>query len=124
MIWNCLGTEELKQVAREVLQRADGFTEDSAFVVGLVGDLGSGKTTFMKNLAAEVGIKEDVTSPTFVLQKRFEIPNPSQNTISNPNNIIFVEWADLISESLPPHTLKMKFSVVDEKTRKIEIPDA
>lgn len=40
-------------------------------VIGLVGDLGSGKTTFVKGLAEELGIKENITSPTFVLLKEY-----------------------------------------------------
>jgi tRNA threonylcarbamoyladenosine biosynthesis protein TsaE len=45
---------------------------DSAFVVGLSGHLGAGKTAFVKLVATELGIDEIVTSPTFVIMKIYE----------------------------------------------------
>ena len=44
-------------------------------VIGLVGDLGAGKTVFAKGLAAGLGIKETITSPTFVIMKIYQIQN-------------------------------------------------
>jgi tRNA threonylcarbamoyladenosine biosynthesis protein TsaE len=49
-----------------------------ATVVGLYGDLGSGKTTFMKYLVERFGVTETVQSPTFVIEKIYDLtPNPS-----------------------------------------------
>lgn len=47
-------------------------------VIGLIGDLGSGKTSFVKGLAEGLGVNESVTSPTFVILKEYNIlrPNP------------------------------------------------
>ncbi len=45
----------------------------SAVIVGLYGDLGSGKTTFMKYLAEYFGVIETVQSPTFVIMKRYDL---------------------------------------------------
>ena len=44
--------------------------------IGLIGDLGSGKTVFTKGLAAGLGIKKHITSPTFVLMKIYEVGKP------------------------------------------------
>ena len=44
-------------------------------VVLLIGDLGSGKTTFVKGVASELGVKNTITSPTFVLMKVYKIKN-------------------------------------------------
>ncbi len=46
---------------------------NGAFVVGLWGDLGSGKTTFLQGFAKGIGIKEKILSPTFVILKHFKI---------------------------------------------------
>ena len=50
-----------------------GENMDRALVVGLYGDLGSGKTTFTQAVAKIFGIKEDITSPTFVIEKIYPI---------------------------------------------------
>jgi tRNA threonylcarbamoyladenosine biosynthesis protein TsaE len=57
-------------LARECLR---GTGRERALVLGLVGDLGGGKTTFTAGFAKALGIKERVTSPTFVLMKKFKI---------------------------------------------------
>jgi tRNA threonylcarbamoyl adenosine modification protein YjeE len=50
-----------------------GLEAEHATVVGLSGHLGAGKTAFVKCVAKELGIKEDVTSPTFVIMKSYNI---------------------------------------------------
>jgi len=151
MVFNCKSELELDDVAEKVIEIANNFKFKTAFVVGLYGDLGSGKTTFIKRLAKKLNILEIVTSPTFVLQKKFEIQNPSDifsgreykniyhldvyrveseeemsslrwfETINNSENIVLVEWANLIENVLPEKILKLEFSVVDENTRRVEI---
>ena len=49
-------------------------------VIGLVGELGSGKTTFVQFLAKALGVKEKVNSPTFVLMKIYQIPGNNKQT--------------------------------------------
>src|SRR3990167_8642951 len=60
--------EQTIEYARRIAKRLKGGE-----VIGLVGELGSGKTTFVKGLAEGLGIKEPVTSPTFVLLKEYPI---------------------------------------------------
>lgn len=60
-----------QKLAQQILARGPLST---AFVLGLQGDLGSGKTTFVQGLAAGFDIRERITSPTFVLMKKFKIP--------------------------------------------------
>src|SRR3989344_4371105 len=63
----------------ELQDFAGGFLEvlvpnkEGATVVGLSGDLGSGKTAFVKVLAKALGVEEEVLSPTFVIAKFYEI---------------------------------------------------
>lgn len=65
--------EDLEIVAKLVQQETDKFfkREKRACVIFLIGDLGSGKTTFTKSLAKIIGIKEEIISPTFVLRKDY-----------------------------------------------------
>lgn len=122
------------------------FHRKKAVIFGLKGDLGGGKTTFLQGFARGLKIKSKILSPTFVLMKRFEIPFPKkqqkygdfyhidcyrtnsskeisdlgfQEIISEPKNIIAIEWAEKISEILPENTIWIKFIVIDKNTRKI-----
>ncbi len=45
-----------------------------AVVLALVGDLGSGKTTFVQHMAKQMGIEDSVQSPTYVLMKKYKLP--------------------------------------------------
>jgi tRNA threonylcarbamoyladenosine biosynthesis protein TsaE len=57
------------------------FNKDEALVVGLSGHLGAGKTAFSKLVAKEIGINEEITSPTFVIMKMYDI-DPKKNEVS------------------------------------------
>ena len=52
--------------------------EKRALILGLEGDLGGGKTTFLQGFAKGLGIKEKITSPTFVIIKRFQVPSRNE----------------------------------------------
>ncbi len=58
--------------------------EKGATVVGLYGELGSGKTTFMKYLAECFGIKETIKSPTFVIMRKHQTSPPRKLPFSSP----------------------------------------
>ena len=64
-------------LAKEILKMPK---KESAFVLGLEGDLGGGKTTFLQGFAKGLEIKEKILSPTFVILKKFEIRNPKSET--------------------------------------------
>lgn len=49
--------------------------KEKANVVGLHGNLGAGKTTFVQSVSKILGIKENLTSPTYVILKNYEIPS-------------------------------------------------
>ncbi len=117
-------------------------TLNKALAVALEGNLGSGKTTFIQGLAAGLGIKESVLSPTFLILKQFSIAlknyknfyhidtyrlkNPKEllelgfkDLLNNPENIIVIEWADKIKKILPKDILKIKFTNLGKNKRKI-----
>lgn len=133
-------TEETKEVAKEFLKTLSPLP--SATIVELIGDLGAGKTTFTKLLSEELGISETVVSPTFVIQKRYSVPNhPQFKTLihidayrfenqsevkvialeedtKNPENLILIEWPSKIQNHIP-HSIQIHFEHVNETTRKI-----
>ncbi len=103
-------------------------------VICLEGELGSGKTVFVKGFAGAMGIEENVTSPTFNLVKEYlngELPlyhmdvyrlEGSCETVGfdeyfNKGGVSIVEWSDMICDCLPEERLVIKFKVIDENTR-------
>ena len=59
-----------KMLAKEILKKEPRKT---ALVIGLEGELGGGKTTFLQGFAKGLGIKEKILSPTFVVMKKFQV---------------------------------------------------
>ena len=134
--------DELAVVAQSYITTLK--TGDSATVVGLSGDLGSGKTTFTKEVARILGIKDTITSPTFVILKRYQLKRGApfkqlihidayrleggkdmsvlgwNELLSEPGNLIFIEWPELVSSALPENMQTIHFTFVDETTRTIE----
>ena len=105
-------------------------------VICLEGELGSGKTVFVKGFAKSLGIEETITSPTFSLIKEYnsgEMPlvhmdvyriENSDNSIGfedyfNKDNVCMIEWAEMIEDRLPKERLELEFRVIDENTRVI-----
>ena len=69
--------EETHIIARDWLKGiAEAPHQKGALVVGLSGHLGAGKTAFVKAVAKELGIVEDITSPTFVIMKIYPLDPP------------------------------------------------
>jgi tRNA threonylcarbamoyladenosine biosynthesis protein TsaE len=57
-----------------------------ALILGLVGDLGGGKTTFLQGFAKGLGIKQRITSPTFVILRRYKIPRSRTSSLRGRQN--------------------------------------
>jgi tRNA threonylcarbamoyladenosine biosynthesis protein TsaE len=141
-----LKTKLEKGTPKENLRHPAG----QALIIGLEGDLGGGKTTFLQGFAKGLGIKEKILSPTFVIIKKFKIQKQPtswrakiqnfyhidcyrlekpkeildlgfKEIISNPENIVTVEWAERIQEILPAGTVILKFEFIGQKTRKITV---
>jgi tRNA threonylcarbamoyladenosine biosynthesis protein TsaE len=136
-------SEDISDLAKRVLQVLKEISTGRAKVVFLEGDLGAGKTTFTKELAALLGIeKEDVLSPTFILKKEYPATNLSfrklihidayrfgskeegkvlrlEDDMSNKDAIIAIEWPDRLGYKNPD--IKLSFFVVDDDTREVTL---
>jgi tRNA threonylcarbamoyladenosine biosynthesis protein TsaE len=142
-----LNSAETKHLGEFLARKIAGKKRRKALIFGLKGDLGGGKTTFLQGFAKGLGIKQKVLSPTFLIMKRFELKNPRikqfsnfyhfdcyriikskeilslgfKTIISDPKNIIAIEWADRIKKILPKNTIWINFEFVDKNKRKIRI---
>jgi tRNA threonylcarbamoyladenosine biosynthesis protein TsaE len=135
-------TDETQKIAEDFLSEINP-NQNSAFVVGLYGNLGAGKTAFTKCIAKSLGVPDTVNSPTFVIEKIYELSNKKfrhlihidayrleksdellklgwQTILSDPNNLILIEWPEKVSNIMPQHT-KINFQHRGDDSRKIEI---
>ena len=126
-------TKKLGEIlAKEILKEKK---QKKAFILGLKGDLGGGKTTFLQGFARGLGIKEKITSPTFIIMKKFSnfyhfdcyrIQKPEEllnlgfkEIISDPQNIVAIEWAERVRKILPKEVLILTFEFINKRTREI-----
>lgn len=125
---------ETKAFAQKVgrsLKKGDGLA--------LIGDFGSGKTTFVKGLALGLGLikKDYVCSPSFVILKIYRARVPIYHfdlyRLNNPrdffdigfgefvdgNGVYVIEWAEKMKSFLPKNTLVINFKILGLKKRKL-----
>ncbi len=103
-------------------------------VICLNGELGSGKTVFVKGFASSLEIFENITSPTFNIVKEYhngELPlyhidayrledqkeNIGISDYFDKDGVTIIEWAELIEDELPSERLDIEFRIKDENTR-------
>jgi tRNA threonylcarbamoyladenosine biosynthesis protein TsaE len=109
-------------------------------VLALVGDLGSGKTQFVKGLVKGLGCTQVVTSPTFTLLHEYrDGPLPIHHfdfyrieslaalraigfdEIVFGNGVSVIEWADRFAEAIPSHARWIKFAILPADQRQIDL---
>ncbi len=115
-----------------------------AQVILLSGDLGVGKTAFVKSAARFFEVDDEITSPTFVIQKEYDIKRHSflkkmihidayrlqgpeeleylgwNELLHNPENIIFIEWPEQIEGIKLYDAQKIKIRIRDKNIRELE----
>ena len=140
--------EDMPAFAQEVLEawrrdvREHPHT-DHAVVVALLGELGAGKTALAQQVAHALGVKDVVTSPTFVIQKSYATQDADfetlvhidayriddlkelsvlgfEKTLRAPKTLVLIEWANRIESLLPPDTLCVSLLHEGEGERRVE----
>lgn len=112
-------------------------------VYALHGNMGAGKTTFIKQLCEEMGSEDVVNSPTFAivnvyedgegremyhfdcyrLKSMSEAMNLGAEEYLYSGNYCFIEWPDVIEDLLPEDTVHLRFSVQEDGTRKLVVEE-
>lgn len=110
-------------------------------VIELIGDVGAGKTTFVKGLAKGLSISEVVQSPSFTLFVRYETPDGRSlhhydfyrldepgvvaydlsESLSDNSAITVVEWADTVAHVLPDRHVTVRITTLSETSRELSI---
>ena len=107
-------------------------------VICLDGELGSGKTVFVKGFAHALGIEDNITSPTFNIIKEYnsgELPlyhmdvyrlDKDSNDIGiedyfSKGGVTLIEWSDIITDILPDERLQINIKVISENGRVFEL---
>ena len=113
-------------------------------VFELVGDVGAGKTTLTRGIAEGLGVKEAVTSPSFMISKRYLIPSSGkfsggelvhydfyrledpglmsaelEETLEEENAVVVIEWGESVREILPKKTRTIKINYLEDGGREI-----
>ncbi|MFC1678274.1 tRNA (adenosine(37)-N6)-threonylcarbamoyltransferase complex ATPase subunit type 1 TsaE [Patescibacteria group bacterium] len=131
---------------RQTINFARQFTKElnGGEVIGLIGDLGAGKTVFTKGIALGLGIKKTITSPTFVLMKIYPVKNKTriknlfhidtyrildandimgigiEDYLGQEDTVVVIEWADKIKKILPKNTKYITLENTNKNKRLIK----
>lgn len=147
MVWSM---EIFTKSAKETKEFGQNFANKlkGGEVLALVGDLGSGKTTFVQGLARGLGISGMITSPTFILMRDYDTGGEKKeikklyhldlyrledninkevenlgldDLLGKMENVVVIEWADKAREVLPKDTIWIDFEFSEDVGRKIKV---
>ena len=133
--------EDTKKLGQELAKKILKRKGEAAFIVFLDGDLGTGKTTLVKEIIFALGVKEKVKSPTFTIIEPYELNNENiyhvdlyriidpteleiiglREYLNESNAIIFIEWPEKSYGYLKKFDLKISLKHLSENERKCRI---
>ncbi len=139
---NVSSEKMMKEIGKNI-----GLSLRGGEVIELIGDVGVGKTTFMKGLGAGLGVAEDISSPSFTISRVYgtpdqrtlhhydfyRLPDPGImvheiDEITRDNKaVVCIEWADSIRRVLPDSTIRISFAygeTADQRNISIETSGA
>jgi len=132
------GEQEMRRVGENL-----GALLKGGESIELVGDVGAGKTTFVKGIARGLLVDEDVQSPSFTISRVYDarddlqlahydfyrlsdpgiMANELAETTQDSMTITVIEWADIVEGVLPPRRLRIAITAPTENTRIVTIHD-
>lgn len=132
-IYNLINIDD---AAKEFLVALKGFK-----VVAFHGNMGAGKTTFVKTICSQLGVTENVSSPTFSIINQYKIEehkniyhldlyrlkdleeaiNAGVEDCIYSGDLCFIEWPEKVISILPAETVSVFIEAIDESTRKLVV---
>lgn len=131
-------TDEIQNTAKEIIELVDKYK-----IIAFSGELGAGKTTMINAICQELGVKQQVTSPTYSIIQEYRIDNiviyhmdlyriksideaidAGIEDCLNSDNLCLVEWPQKASLLFPKETVYISLQTLSENTRKliVELP--
>lgn len=128
------GLRDLKEAAQQLLRFAG---EDKIFT--FEGDMGAGKTTFIKEICSALGVEDVVSSPTFSIVNEYlgrdnqpvyhfdfyriknlqEVYDIGYEEYFYSGYFCLIEWPEKIAELLPDHYIKVNITALNETQRRM-----
>jgi len=136
MIIEVTSEDEMKQWGAKL-----GTLLEGGEILELIGDVGAGKTTLTKGIAAGMGVDETVQSPSFTISRVYDAPSglhlshydfyrlhdagimadELHETLHDPKTVTIIEWAGIVDGVLPADHVKISISAPTESERRVEI---
>lgn len=133
----------LSSSVEETIALGESFSKNlqGGEIIALYGELGAGKTHFVKGIGRAFGIKREITSPTFIISQSYttgslnlihidlyrinsfyELEDLGWYDFLDKKSVIVIEWAEKIEEELKNYrVIKVYINYEDENRRKIKI---
>lgn len=133
-VFTTSSAEETKELGRKIAKELK-----PGDVVALIGELGTGKTTFVQGLAEALGVSGGVKSPSFIIlnihRGRLNLYHLDLYRVDNINElyeigieefiysdgVTVVEWAEKAMPLLPENTIRINFFYTGNDTRRIKV---
>ena len=133
--------DDTADIANEIASELETYPKNKASIIFLEGDLGSGKTTLVKEILKSLGLSEPVTSPTFTIiepylikdkkiyhidlyriesRKELEVLGIEEYSAEN-DCLIFIEWPEKAEGFFSEYDLKIRLSHINEISRELII---
>lgn len=140
--------KDIPKISKKILNKILKTKNKKAKILALSGELGAGKTTLTQELANQLGIKENIISPTFVIMKIYNINSTSKyyshfkklihidayrldshkellkigwsELIGDKDNLIIIEWPERVENCLNSDVCWIKLGHIDDQTRVFE----
>jgi tRNA threonylcarbamoyladenosine biosynthesis protein TsaE len=137
--------DQLAEIAKYIIDHATkNKTTSQATLITFSGDLGAGKTTLIQEIAKQLGVGDTLQSPTFVIYKRYVIPQSPwkylihgdmyrlehaneieklgwNELLNDPENLLCIEWPEKIQTVVPKCAIATTITILDQNRRKIDI---
>lgn len=130
--------QAMQQLGEDIASKLQGGE-----TIELIGDVGAGKTTFVRGLSRGLGIKDAIQSPTFTISREYtredglmlkhydfyRLDDPGimadeiREAAYDPQSIVVVEWASSVADVIPSHRIVIRISPnsEDPDSRQVEL---